>query len=528
MNRSGAGSRSGVVAAPEQAAREAGTAAFEAGGSAIDAALAAAASLCVSYPHNVGLGGDAVCLIRSPDGTMTVVNATGAAPDEVDVDGLRRRHGHTMPHRGIDSVSVPGGVAAWSVLHDIGGRLPWRDVFRQPIELAGDGVHVAPSVARNLRTLDPSLLRDTPLGAVFAPGGRLVDEGDLLRQPALADSLRALAADGTSTLYGGALGETLVDGLRRAGSPMTLRDLSEHRAETSTPISHDFVGHRVHTSAPNTSGFMLLRTLDRIQRLGLDPATVLDTGPHVIADEFRLGNRLCDTVLADPRSMTVSIDDLADSSRLRDASAATGTAPLRPRGDTVGVSAMDDDGFAVSIVQSLFFAFGSAVLEPETGIILHNRGSLFSLDPSSPNLVQGSRRPRHTLMPVITEAPDGQVAWVMSTMGGPNQPQIHTHVLLRLLAGVPVDDAVRAPRWLVGPRLPSDTDQTVYVESDVPAAVRADLRDAGFSESMLGACDEGAGHMNVVGRGADGGLEGASDPRADGSSAVTVLPGPPA
>lgn len=525
MSRTATTARSGVIAAPERHATEAGRAAFAAGGSAIDAALAAAAALCVSYPHNVGLGGDAVCLVRRPDGTTTVVNSTGAAPRAVDVDALRLRHGETLPQRGVDTITVPGGVAAWTALHELGGRLPWADIFTTAVRLADEGVSVAPSVARNLRTLDGPLLHDTALGRLLAPRGQLVEPGDLLRQPALAASLRTLASDGTSALYGGRLGESLVAGLRRAGSPLALDDLAEHRPVMATPLSRIFHGHRFNTSGPNTPGFALLRAMDRIDRLGLDPRTVLDTQPGVMAEEFRLGNDLCDTVLADERSMTVGVEHLIDASHLRETPGAREAGPFRPRGDTVGIAAMDDDGFAVSIVQSLYFAFGSAVLEAESGIILHNRGALFSLDAASPNVISGGFRPRHTLMPVITEGPDGRVAWVTSTMGGPNQPQIHAHVLLRLLAGLGVEDAVQAPRWLVGPRGPADTDRTVYVEADVSPEVRAALAEANFDESMLEACDEGAGHMNVVGRDVVGRLTGASDPRADGACAVSVLPG---
>jgi gamma-glutamyltranspeptidase/glutathione hydrolase len=517
--------RNGAVASPHHLATEAGERAYRDGGNAIDAALAAATVLQVVYPHNTALGGDLVALVRTPDGVITCVNATGTAPAARRIEDLRARHGEALPTRGPDTITVPGVVAGWQALRERGAALGWADQFTSAIGYAADGVPVARSLAAALLVESADLALDPGCRTVFAPHGDWLAEGAPLVQPALADSLRGLADHGPDHLYRGPLGTALVSGLRDLGVPITTDDLAGYAPRSTEAISVAFGGHEVHTSPPNTQGFLLLRTLRALTALGLDLSAPAD----VVAALFVDGNRVRDTLLADPGFAVTDLDDglaeVLDGVRSgRQVLSGVDTTTIAPsaRGDTVGIATADSDGHAVSLIQSVFYGFGAAVLEPGTGILMQNRGMSFSLDPCSPNVIAPGKRPRHTLMPVlVTSGPE--VRWVNSTMGGRVQPQIHAHLLRHLLAGASPRQAVAAPRWAVTELFDGDSPNTVRHEADLRVATVAELAAAGpvlavppHSELM--------GHANVVSIAPDGTLTAGSDPRSDGSVGVVPLP----
>ncbi len=513
----------GAITSPHHLATEAGEQAYAAGGNAIDAALAAAAALTVVYPHNTALGGDLVALVRMPDGEVTCVNATGAAPASVDRAVLRGRYGARLPNRGSDVITVPGLVGGWAALHDLGARRSWSDHLRPAIAFARDGVPVSRSLALAIVADDEILASDPGCSAVFRPRGVPLGEGGLLVQKPLADSLTELAEDGPRALYAGALGARLARGLQALGCPITPEDLSDFRFELPAPLTVGFAGHRVVTSPPNTQGFVLLRVLSALNAIGAD-AALGELDPAVLARLFLDGNALRDSSLADPRNtpydlherdldaLTASLGESRSPTPYAEVSVATG--------DTVGISAADSDGYAVSIIESVFHAFGSGLLEPSTGILTHNRGKSFSLDPASPNAIGPGRRPRHTLMPVLLER-DGKCRWVNSTMGGQGQPQIHAQLLFALLGGARPQEAVSAPRWVLGPRSPSDSPDTIYTEANLPPEVGRRLAADRFVCREVPAFTDWMGHANVVSTG--DGLDAGADPRSDGKAAVVTI-----
>lgn len=508
------------MAAPHHLATEAGEDAFRAGGSAIDAAIAAAAALTVVYPNNVALGSDLVALVRSPDGSIRCINATGFAPAGQSAERLRGLYGSKLPLRGIDTITVPGAVRGWEAMRLLGARLEWAAQFDAAIRYADDGVPVARSVAAALIDNRQALQSDAGCRNLFFPDGVALAEGQALRQPNLARSLMELQSGGADALYGGALGRRLVAGMAELGSVMSIDDLAAFEPEIVDPLRGHFRGYEVLTSPPNTQGFMLLRALSALEKLG-DPADILDEGAGSLARIFERANSVRNTMLADPRLAHVSVEELIENELPAGARRVAGSA--RAAGDTVGVSAIDSDGYAVSLIQSVFHAFGSAVLEPETGILLQNRGTSFSLDADSPNVVEPRKRPRHTLMPVLVTR-DDDVSWVSSTMGGQGQPQVHAQLLLRSMAGSTAEAAVTAPRWMVGISEPGDTDDTVYVESDAAAEAAESLRLSGLTVKTLPPHSEGLGHANLIRVDGDGRFDAASDPRADGSATVIELP----
>ncbi len=504
----------GAIASSHHLATAAGARMLREGGSAIDAAIAAAAALCVVYPNNVALGGDLVALVRDPAGRISFVNATGRAPRSVDVDALRRRHGTALPPRGIDTVTVPGGVRGWSTLAGLGGRLGWQRLLADAHELAA-GHPLAPSVGRGLNA-NPGLLEaNAGFRAVFAPQGRALTVGESLRQPALARTFAALRTGGPDAFYTGPVAEAWVAGLRELGSAIDLDDAASATAGVGEALHGRAFGLDIATGPPNTQGFALLRALRAVEAEQLPHPLGADAAR--LAELFAEGNRIRSLLLADPdvgRSGAELVEAVAPAALPPGDSSADRAAT----GDTVGLVAVDDDGYAVSLVQSVYWVFGSGVLEPSTGVLFQNRGTAFSLDPTHPAVIAAGRRPPHTLMPVLVTR-DGELAYANATMGGQAQAQIHTQLFLRLVAGADAAGATSAPRWVVGAQEDGDHAATLRVEGDTDAAARAALDTSGFDVKVVPPHDESLGHSNVI-RAVAGGWDAASDPRSDGSAEI--------
>ena len=308
------------------------------------------------------------------------------------------------------------------------------------------------------------------------------------------------------------LAERWIAGLAALGSQITLDDTRAYRATWDDPLEGEFAGYRILTGPPNTSGFILLRALNAITT-GIDDP--LGEGAGGLAAVFEAANAVRAASLADPAFGGPSGAELLAMAPLR----ASEPGPT-PNGDTVGLSAVSSDGWAISLINSIFTSFGSQILEPETGIIFQSRGTAFSLDPTSPNAFAPGKRPRHTLMPVLVLRGD-ELAWVPATMGGSGQPQIHAQLLLRSLAGASPQEATGAPRWIVGEAEP-DGAVTVLAEEDVtPAALEA-IASAGYALRIVPPHTERLGHSNLI-RIDAAGYSAASDPRSDGSA--IVVPG---
>jgi gamma-glutamyltranspeptidase/glutathione hydrolase len=514
-----------AVATPQSDATAAAVAAFEAGGNAIDAALAAAAVLTVTYPHNCALGGDLFALVRLPGGETLSVNASGPAARAADADRQRRR-GPLMPVAGPATVTVPGLVAGWERLHELGARLPWTRALAPAIGLAEDGAAVAPGLAAAIAD-SPGVAADPGMAAVLAPGGAPLRAGDLLRQPALAATLRRLAAHGAAEFYEGETAARLVAGLAARGGELTAADLREFTPETGPPLRGRFGDLDVLTSPPNSSGVLVLQALAALEASGAPDPLGADAG--ALAEILRLGGVDRDARLADPRASPFDerawlgaerVEALAASARAaaagrRGPMAATGDP--RPLGDTVAVVTADGEGRAVSLIQSVFHSFGAQILEPATGVLLHNRGAFFSLEPGHPNRLAPGRRPAHTLMPIVVER-GGALAGVLGTMGGKVHAQIHVQVLLRLLAGRTPQEAVDAPRWVVGGMDLGEPGDVIRVEDGCAGPARAALERARLRPEPVPRGSDWLGHAQAIWLG--DGLRAGSDLRADGAAAT--------
>jgi gamma-glutamyltranspeptidase len=449
-----------------------------------------------------------------------------------------------MPPTGPYTVTVPGAVSAWGVLTERSGRLSLGDLLQPAIAQARDGVPIAPGVHRALLEGSELLALDSGMREVFFCGGAPIGPGEPLRQPALAATLAELADFGWRSFYDGPVARRVASGMVRLGVPLAPVDLARHAPEVTAPLRGRHGGAEVLTAPPNSQGLLLLEILGALERLRL--ADPLGAGAGALAQLFRLVSRDREH-LADPRWAEVPVERLlgeAHAGELADAvaryAAPGGTTPsgggltspqgplaVRPTcgppgglaaaGDTVAVVAMDAEGHAVSLIQSLFHAFGSGLLDSKTGLILHNRGAFFSLDPAAPNRLEPGKRPAHTLMPVLVRE-RGQVVGAHGTMGGKAQPQIHTHLLLNLDAGRTPAEALAAPRWVVGSLLTEEHVDLVLAERGVPSPALDSIATAGLGLVAAGDRDEEVGHGQLVRRTADGELLAATDPRADGEA----------
>jgi gamma-glutamyltranspeptidase/glutathione hydrolase len=307
------------------------------------------------------------------------------------------------------------------------------------------------------------------------------------------------------------------------GSTIDLDDLRVHRTEVCEPIGLRTGGCEVLTAPPNSQGPLLLQTLAALEELG--PGDYLGADAGLLGRLFRLAASDRDRHLGDPRFSPVPVEELLSRERAAElaATARDGRAAAveaeglsgSSSGDTIALVTADDDGHCAVVVQSVFAAFGAGILDPASGIVCHNRGAFFSLDPGSPNLVEGGKRPTHTLMPVILRQ-EGRIVGLQGTMGGPAQPQIHAQVLLRMRGGSDPARAVAAPRWIVAE--PSDgAGRDAYAEADLEPAAKDGLRAAGFAVHPLPQRSEFVGHAQVIRR-SGGVLSAGADPRADGAA----------
>jgi gamma-glutamyltranspeptidase len=518
----------GTIATPHTAASQAGADALRAGGNALDAALAAAAVLTVVYPHNCALGGDLFALVAEPDGRVHAVNASGPAALATDADAVRE-YADEMPTVGVAPITVPGLVAGWERLHRLGAARSWSDALTGAADLARNGAPVAPGLATAIAGSD-GVGSDPGMMKVFAPGGSPLRAGDRLLQPQLARTLEQLAADGAGTLYRGPIGAALISGLRERGSALGAEDLARFAVQETEPLTARFGDVEVLTSPPNSSGVLLVQALLALREAGL--ADPLGADAAALAAIFAAGHDQRARSLCDPRTREFERQDWLGAERIGELSAiavraaagepvdvdlAAASGP-RPRGDTIALVATDAEGRAVSLIQSLYYTFGSQILEPSTGILLHNRGAGFSLTRGHPNELAGGRRPAHTLMPVMVRR-GGRLLGVLGTMGGAVHAQIHLQVLLRLLAGATAPQAVAAPRFAIAPRDPAGSGLTVAIEQDCDPAVAAAMRNAGLQAVDVPRHSSQLGHAQAIWL--TDPATGGSDPRADGA-AVSV------
>lgn len=518
----------GAVAAPHHAAAQAGLRMLQRGGSAADAVIAANLVLAVVYPHMAGVGGDLFCLLWDARAArLRGLNASGRAGAAMTIDRYRDLGHQAIPIRGpLACITVPGAVDGWWQLHQAAGRLPWRDLFEPAVELAEEGFPIPESLAAWSAITAAVLDADPVARATFRPAGRPLATGEPLALPDLGRTLRAVAEGGPAAFYRGALAERVCAALAERGGLLTADDFAAHRSDWVTPISAPYRGFTACQLPPNTQGFAaleILRVLD-----GLDVAALGDlTAPylHTMAEAARLAFEDRDRYLADPDFVEIPLERLlsaehAAALRARIDPARKGTPEAAPTGgDTCYLCAVDRDGNAVSLIQSVYYDFGSGVVAGDTGVLLQNRGAFFSLDPAHPNRLEPGKRTFHTLIPAMLLA-GGRPSLVYGTMGGEGQPQTQAAIVTRMVDfGYDVQRAVEAPRWLYG-RTWGTQSVALSLEASIPERVGQQLATLGHDVRWVPALSDTMGHAQAIWIDQMRGVYwAAADPRSDGAAA---------
>jgi oxamate amidohydrolase len=520
--------RRGMVVAPHHLAAQAGLSVLREGGNAIEAMLASAAAIAAVYPHMNSIGGDGFWLISEPGAAPVAIDASGPAGSGAVPELYRGMR--AIPTRGpLAANTVAGTLSGWQEAYAIsrrwGGRLPWSRLLEDAVGYARDGVP-APA-GQGLLTADKrDELEDVPgFAEVFMPGGSIPARGALFRQPALAGTLGRLAEAGPEDFYRGDLARAVAADLERAGCPVTLADLEGHRARVVAPLETSVRGAVLHNLPPPTQGAASLAILAVFDRLGIGEAEGF-AHVHGLVEATKRAFMLRDRYIGDPGRMTVDPRQLVSAGTLDEAASGIDPEKALPwpqngpaKGDTVWLGAIDGQGRAVSFIQSTYWEFGSGVVLRDTGVIWQNRGSSFSLDPGHPNALAPGMRPFHTLNPALARFDDGRVM-PYGTMGGDGQPQTQAAVFSRYgFFGQGLQQAVTAPRWLLG-RTWGSQSTTLKLESRFPAELAERLAAAGHDVEIVEPFSELMGHAGALVHHPDGLIEGAADPRSDGTVAA--------
>jgi gamma-glutamyltranspeptidase / glutathione hydrolase len=442
-----------IVATAQPLAAQAGLSMLAKGGNAVDAAIATAITLTIVEPCSNGIGSDAFAIVW--DGKeLSGLNASGRSPAGWTPD---RFTGAAMPHEGWNSATVPGAPSAWVALSLRFGRLPFADLFEPAIRNARDGFLVSPTIAMIWGNQVERLGSQPGFAETFLPHGRAPSAGEHFSAPNHAKTLQSIAETKAESFYRGEIAATIARASASAGAHMSADDLAAHRVEWTPPIDVAFRGYRVHELPPNGQGIAALIALGILDRLDLE--NLASDSPemlHLQIEALKIGTADVRAHVADPDFMTVTPDELLDPARLEEFSrsidrdrVAVPAPRSMNRGATVYLTAADQDGMMVSLIQSNYHGFGSGIVVPGTGIALNNRGSCFVTKAGHPNRVAPSKRPLNTIIPgFITK--DGAPFASFGVMGGTMQPQGHTQVASRmLLSGQNPQAAIDAPRWRV-------------------------------------------------------------------------------
>jgi gamma-glutamyltranspeptidase/glutathione hydrolase len=498
------GSEAAVVS-DHALASAAGAWVLKRGGNAVDAAITMAAVLAVVRPHMNGVGGDAFLLVREArSGQVYALNGSGRAGSRATPAFFAARGLKAVPGSGILSVSVPGTVAAWEEALGRFGTISLAQALAPAIEYAEKGFPVSSRLAADIEAERSKVARDSALARVFLPGGKVPAVGSLLAQPELGATLRAIAAGGAAAFYRGELARKLAAFMEREGGLLSYADLAAHRSSWQEPLEAVYMGKRVLAFPPNSQGMTFLEMLNIVEAHGLDGMG--HNSPdyiHVLVEAAKLAYADRDRYLADPDFVQIPLSLLlsrdharALAGRIRRDEVVRPDRPSEDRdgnGDTVYLCVVDRNGNAVSMIQSLYASFGSGVMLPGTGIVLHNRGALFSLEAGHPNVIAPGKRPFHTLSPALALEADGSLAAVFGSPGGDGQPQTLIQILNNVWRfGMTPQQAVEAPRWRVfgGSRL--------GVEPGIVSEVRAALGQRGHSLSLQEPGAEFGGAQMIV------------------------------
>jgi gamma-glutamyltranspeptidase/glutathione hydrolase len=489
---------------------------MRAGGNAVDAAIAASAVLCVAEPHMTGIGGDCFVLYAPKGGGPLALNGSGRAPKAASVEWYVEHGFREIPIQSPHAVTVPGAVDAWCRLLADHGSKDMAELLRPAIDLATEGCPLAPRVASDFALNAEKLAADPATARIFTTAGRPLKLGERVRNPALAETLRRIARGGRAGFYEGPVAADMVGRLKAQGGLHTLEDFAEQRAEYVAPIAAPYGGHVVYQCPPNGQGLVALMILRTLAGYDLAEGRLGEADRiHLLAEATKAAYRARDAFLGDPRFVEVPVERF-----LSDAYAEAVRAKIRldrasepvlwdepEHKDTVYLAIVDRDGNAISFINSLFHQFGSGIMAPESGVVLHSRGAMFRTVPGHPNAIAPGKRPLHTIIPGMLMK-KGKAVMPFGVMGGNYQATGHAQFLSQVLdRGLDPQAAAETPRSFA-------FDGELQLERTIPPDVADDLARRGHRLSWP--VQPHGGCQAIWIDHAKGVLVGGSDPRKDG------------
>jgi gamma-glutamyltranspeptidase len=539
----------GMVTCAHYLATQAGLQILTQGGNAIDAAIAANVAMTVVYPSTCSAGGDVFMLIwNEKSRKLHALNGSGRAPKGMTPELFAAQGYKQIPERGPLTINVPGAVDGWFEALERFGTLPQETIFTPAIAYAEEGVPVTSKLSGWLnQAAVPVLKRWESSAGVYLPGNRPPKTGDVLRQPNLAETYRMLAKEGPEVFYKGPIAREITDYIQQCGGVLSMEDMQKHHSDWVEPVSTDYRGYDVFEFPPNSQGLTALEMLNIIEgynlkSMGYQTPEYL----HILLEAKKLAFADRDQYISDPEFVDVPVTRLiskeyAELQRTRinlQRAMPSVAAGLEKEGDTMYLCVADGEGNVVSLIQSLYYGFGSGVVGGESGVMLHNRGAYFSLDPRHANYLQPGKRTMHTLTPAMV-LHDGTPYMALGSMGGDAQPQIHVQLLSAMLDfDLNVQQAIAAPRWRSGRirinplsgkqdiipgqrgvdgHLERDMVEVVMMENRFPQGVPLLLDILGHRTHLVGPWDDGMGHAQAIQINSSGHyFAGAADPRCDG------------
>jgi gamma-glutamyltranspeptidase/glutathione hydrolase len=523
----------GMVACPHSLASAAGVDALRAGGSAVDAALAAAATLAVIYPHMTSMGGDAFWLIYdAAQDRVRYLDGGGRAPAGANIEYFASRGMAEIPFRGIlpATVTTPGAVSSWAAAHAAYGKLPMKRNLEAAIGYARDGFPVTARLAGWIEATQAELGHTPEWAKIFLPGGTAPRAGAMLANPDLARTLDAVAHSGAAGFYGGDAGAEMARFSRTNGGFFTAGDLANQQARWGEPIKGSYRGVTIYETPAPTQGFAVLQMLKLIEPFELHKKDLLDPHrAHLMVQAKQIAYHDRDRWIGDPAFADVPMDMLLSDKYLDERRQLIDPARALPwdkvpsygslAGDTVYIAAVDAQGNCASLIHSLYGLFGSGMVAGNTGVVLQNRGAYFSLDPAHPNRLEPGKVPLHTLIASLGFR-NGKLWSALGCMGADGQPQIHLQAYTAMIDhGCDIQQAVESPRWLSGRFALGESRDTLHIESRFGPEAIAELERRGHLIDRWGAWNELAGHAHGITLDPQSGVRiGGSDPRSDGAA----------
>jgi gamma-glutamyltranspeptidase/glutathione hydrolase len=513
----------GIVATSHTLASQAGAEILRRGGSAVDAAIAANATLGVIEPMMNGIGGDLFAIYwDAKTGKLYGINSSGWAPQGLTVAHLKAKDMTKMPLFGIDSVTVPGAVAGWNALHGKFGHMPWKDIFQPAIFYADQGFPLSELVHSYWEDAPEAFAHDAEGQRVYLPNGKAPGIGEIFHNADLAKSLRAIAEKGSDAYYKGEIAAEILSTSKELGGTMAAEDLAQFSPEWVEPISTKYRDWTVYELPPNGQGMAALEMLNIMEILPASsdgPSSVAEL--HKKIEAMKLAYADLEHYNGDPRFAKVPVKGLLSKDYAQER--AKSIDPNRAncdvtygaaRSDTTYLTVVDQEGNIVSLIQSNFEGFGSGVTVRGGGFVLQDRGALFSLDPASPNVLAPRKRPFHTIIPAFMERGDQHIGF--GIMGGANQPVAHAQFVSNIADyGMNIQQALENARFTVH----NNRGCNINIESRVPADVRQKLTAMGHQLTVHEEYSDSMGRGNVVMHDSKTGVNyGASDARADGSA----------